>query len=196
MSRKPRTAAELMQELQSDPDDVSRRRARDERRREVEEELRAAEAPLVRELREAGVDVSSVWDLVNRAEPYPTALPILVHHLSRSYPDHVREGIARSLAVAGEADRLWGDVRRHYEREPVATRAKDGLAVALAALVDDERVGDLVRLLEDARHGESRVFFVRPVGESGHPRAESVLDDLTGDPHVAREIMIVRRTSR
>ena len=51
-----------------------------------------------------------------------------------------------------------------------------------------------MRLLEDARHGESRVFFVRPVGESRHPDAQSVLDDLTGDPQVAEEIMVVRGT--
>ena len=192
MSRKPRTAAELMQELQADSDHVSRQRSRDQRQRQRAKELRAAEAPLVDDLREVGVDVASVWELVNSADPYPAALPVLMDHLSRSYPEPTREGIARALAVSGEAALLWEEVRQHYEREPPSTGAKDGLAVALAALADDQRIPQLVELIRDERHGESRVFFVRPLNRSGRADATAALDDLAGDPQVAQEIQIAR----
>ena len=47
-----------------------------------------------------GVEIDSVWDLVNTAEPYPAALPVLMEHLERDgYPDRVMESLGRALAV-------------------------------------------------------------------------------------------------
>src|SRR5262249_10106439 len=54
--------------------------------------LSEAEQPIVEDLRRAALRVDSVWDLVNTAEPYPRALPILLNHLERGgYPDKVME---------------------------------------------------------------------------------------------------------
>src|SRR3712207_4152728 len=97
--RVPKTAAELMTELESDPDYVARRRRRDRELQQRTATLREAEAPLVGDLHRAGFDVASAWDLANTSTPYPEALPVLVEHLQRPYPDRVREGIARALAV-------------------------------------------------------------------------------------------------
>ena len=44
---------------------------------------RQAEAPLVDELRVAGFQVETAWDLVNTSDPYPDALPILLEHVPR-----------------------------------------------------------------------------------------------------------------
>ena len=107
-----------------------RARREDELRRR-EAAWREAEAPLVAELRAAGLSVDSAWDLVNTTAPYPAVLPILLEHLGRPYPDRVREGIARALAVPESsfgADTLL-DL---YRREPAETDAKQGLAVASA----------------------------------------------------------------
>lgn len=70
------------------------------------QELRIAEAPLVRDLNAIGYAVSSVWDLVNTASPYAEAVPVLFRHLQRSYPVQIRDGIARALAVK-EAKSGW-----------------------------------------------------------------------------------------
>jgi hypothetical protein len=87
------------------------------RRRELE--YRIAEAPLVEELNGLGVHVSSVWDLVNTAKPYPEAIPLLLDHLCRAYPDRILEGIARALAVpdaSGRMSRLASVVRYRLRR--------------------------------------------------------------------------------
>src|ERR1700739_370088 len=77
---------------------VARKKERDEAVQRKEEEYARAEAPLVKELRAAGLEVDSVWDLVNnKTGPYPQALRILVDHLRRPYPDAIRDGIARAL---------------------------------------------------------------------------------------------------
>src|SRR5262245_35115759 len=97
--RATKTAAELMAELQADQGFVDARAKREEELRAREAAWRAAEAPLVAELRAAGETVDSVWDLVNTTAGYDAALPLLLAHLERGYPDRVREGIARALAV-------------------------------------------------------------------------------------------------
>lgn len=95
---------------------------------------------------------------VNTSTPYPAALPILLEHLERPYPDRVREGIARALAVH-DAKFGWGTLVRLYRQEAPGTDAKDGLAVALAAASDDEVVDEVISLARDSAHGESRLLL-------------------------------------
>jgi hypothetical protein len=65
MSKKKITAAELMAKLNADPEFVAKRAREEEERLKREAEYRRAEAPLVDELRAAGFQVQSAWDLVN-----------------------------------------------------------------------------------------------------------------------------------
>ena len=88
------TAAEVQRELQArldnDPEFAREMAARDAERQERVQRLRLAEQPIVKDLRDAGYEVSSVWDLVNTSVPYPDALPVLLAHLQRGgYPDRV-----------------------------------------------------------------------------------------------------------
>src|SRR5690606_18879545 len=118
--RKGKTAAELMAELNADPSFVVGQREQEQARLKMEAEFRRAEAPLIDALKKVGVHVQSVWDLVNTANPYPKAVPILIEHLQRPYPERVREGIARALAVP-DAVKEWDTLRRLFETEADAT---------------------------------------------------------------------------
>ena len=73
---------------------IARKKERDDAIRHQSEENSKAEIPLVEDLRGAGAQISSVWDLVNTKKPYPQLLPILFAHLDRPYPERIREGIA------------------------------------------------------------------------------------------------------
>lgn len=75
------TAGELMAKLAHDEDYQRTKEADDAQRQARVQELHDAERPIVADLRRAGVDVDSVWDLVNTSAPYPNALPVLVKHL-------------------------------------------------------------------------------------------------------------------
>lgn len=84
--RGPISAEDLFAELEDDPMYQEKLRRQDEELSRRREEWRRAEAPLVEELRAAGFEVESAWDLVNTATPYPAALPSLLEHLERPYP--------------------------------------------------------------------------------------------------------------
>jgi hypothetical protein len=175
-----------MAELQADPAYVAReaRRSADLERRAAA--WRRAEAPLVEQLRAAGLDIASVWDLVNTSTPYPAAVPVLLEHLARPYPDRVREGIARALAVRDAAPE-WETLARHYRDEPAGTDAKDGLAVALAASARDDVIDEIIALAKDGAHGDSRVLLLDALKRSKAPQARPALDELAADPVLGSE---------
>ena len=66
------TAGELMDQLAQDEEYQAAMAARDAELQQWVSLWRAAEQPIVADLRAAGVDVDSAWDLVNTSEPYRT----------------------------------------------------------------------------------------------------------------------------
>lgn len=180
------TAAEAREILESDPDWVAARERDDRELQRKEAEWRQAEAPLIEQLREAGFEVDSAWDLVNTSTPYPEALPILLKHLERPYPDRVREGIARALAVR-DAKFGWEALTDLYSQEEAGTDAKDGLAVAIAAASDDEVIDDVISLARDPVHGESRILLLRRLARSKAPQARAALKEFAEDPTLTKE---------
>jgi len=183
------TAAELMAKLNADREFVARRAREEGERQKRVDELRLALSPLLDELRSAACNVTSVSDLT--ADPYPTAaphpkaLPILLAHLQRPYPADARELMARALAVP-EARSGWDVLTRLY-RDERETRAKDGLAVAIAAATDDEHIDDVIALVQDTRHGSSRLLLLMALERSRDPRARAALLGLDADPELAKE---------
>lgn len=188
MSRRrgPGTAEDLMAELLSDPDYVERTRVDEERRAVFARELSLAEQPIVADLRGVGLDVDSVWDLVNTSVPYPEALPVLLEHLERGgYPDRVIESLGRALAVK-PAISAWDRLLRLYLASSTPGE-ETGLAVALRAVATKEHVETLIDLIRDESRGDVRVFFVGPILRKGGERGLQVIESLRDHPVVGKE---------
>lgn len=163
--------------------------------------LRLEQEPILVELRGVGLNVGSVWDLVNTSERYQPAIPILLKHLLLSYSDRTREGIARALAVREpEVRKAWPLLVEEYRKAPIGRgvvapgetkefplHAKDGLAVALSATVTDETIEELIALARDPSLG-GRVLLLTGIRKSKHPAAKKAIEELASDPALAREI--------
>ncbi|HET9710578.1 MAG TPA: hypothetical protein VFP64_01810, partial [Pyrinomonadaceae bacterium] len=81
---------------------------------------------------------------------------------------------------------------RLYQEE-TDLRAKDGLAVALAAIADDETIGDIISLTNDSRNGPSRLLLLKSLGRSSDPKARQTLIQLQNDPELTKEIKVILR---
>jgi hypothetical protein len=184
----PIKADELMAQLEADPQFVAERARRNAERQAQQDDWRREEAPLVLELNATGIAVESAWDLVNTSTAYPQALPILLEHLQRPYPDRVREGIARALAVK-PARFAWDTLARLYRAE-TGTDTKDGLAVALCAIADDSVMDELIGLLRDRSLGPSRVLLVDSLERWNDPQAQTVLESLEPDPELTVQVRL------
>jgi len=168
---------------------VEKKRLQKEERQKRVAVWRRAEVPLIEALRFVGWEVGSAWDLVNTSEPYPEALPVLLEHLQRPYPDRVREGIARSLAVR-DAKFAWDVLKKLYQEE-VGPDTKHGLAVALAATADRAVLDEVIALVRDREHGSSRGLLLKVLSRSRDPRALQTLKELAEDPELYKEIAFI-----
>lgn len=173
------------------------REKRQEASRRRAEEYAHAEAPLVRELRAAGAQVSSVWDLVNTKRPYPQLLPTLFAHVDRPYPGRVREGIARSLAVPESRSR-WHELVNRYLAETDVTEngMKWTLHLVIAAAADASVLEPLIKLACDRRHGRNRAMFVDALARIDDPRAKATLEELASDPDLDKDVQRVTKERR
>ncbi|WP_223879291.1 hypothetical protein [Chitinimonas arctica] len=171
--------------------------------------LRIEETPILLELRGVGLNVESVWDLVNTSTRYAVAIPILLKHLLLPYSDRTRDGIARSLAVPElEVQKAWPMLVSEYRKAqmgwgikgPGDTReyklgAKDGLACALSVAVTDETLAELIDIAKDRTQGESRVLLLSALKKrrDKNPLAKQAIDELASDPQLAKEIASWRK---
>ncbi len=178
-----------MRRLEADPEFARRKAEREKELQEREAQSRAAEKPLLDDLARVGVNVQTVWDLVNTSSPYRIALPVLLDHLQRRYPDGVREGIARALAIRPTRPIGWRILVEEFNKTDAAEeRVKDGLAVALAGASDNTVLEELIDLAKDKRHGSSRVLLLLGIERSRQPIAKEALVELAKDPQLEKEI--------
>ncbi|HEY6740971.1 MAG TPA: hypothetical protein VI110_01340 [Lapillicoccus sp.] len=180
------TAEEFVARLAQDTEYQAAKAAFEAELEERDREWRLAERPVVADLRAAGVEVDSAWDLVNTSEPYPDALPVLLEHLERGgYPDRVMEGLARALAVE-PARPMWDRLRTLY-LDASGPDERRGLAAALAASAGPAQLEALVELLGEDRAGPSRILFVGAILRVGADRGRALVESLRDDPVLGAE---------
>lgn len=188
-NRKPTSAAELMASLQKNQGYQQRVAERDRKLDAANANLEEDERPLVAALQEVGVNVASVWDLVNSSEPYSQAIAVLLDHLDRPLMTRTREGIARSLSV--EAARGVASVKllQAFEQEQdESVRWVIGNTLAIVA-TDAEK--DAVRKhLNNPSLGEARNMLTYAVARLWGAEAIADFIGLLDDRSVAAQAII------
>lgn len=191
--RKPITAGELNDRQNADPVWVAAQRERDRHWAELKAFYLANQAPLVKDLNDAGIAVKSVWDLVNTSAKYPAAIPILLDHLNQNYHPRIREGIARSLAVR-EANGGWAILLKAFHDETdMRSELKWALSLALSGAATDREMDDLIPLYRDESLGDTRMALMLFLKRSRDPRADQILEELVKDPALAYEGSKIQR---
>jgi hypothetical protein len=190
-SRKPITAAELMNQLNEDPEFMRRKQERDKHFAALEKAFTEAEKPVVDALNDVvGISVKSVWELVNTATVYPNAIPVLVSHLRYQYPYRVREAIARALTVNYAGEDAYRALVREYKNcpeseDPAQHGFKWALGNAISVVSTGEDFDEIVELVRDKRHRSSRDTMVLRLAKLKPDRSVDVLIDLLSDDEVA-----------
>jgi len=184
------TAAELVEQLAQDPGYQERKAKFDSELENRVADWRRAEAPLVADLRRVGIDVESVWDLVNAEEPYAAALPILVQYLEvGDLPDRVLEGVGRSLAVKPAVE-FWDRLLAVMKSEPTAGHA-EGVAVAMAGCATPDHISDLIAMIVEMKRTPAHIHLLRPIYAHGGDLGRSCVKSLLEDPILAKEASIL-----
>lgn len=182
----PKSAADLMAELNADPEYVARIRQRERQQTENVDNYRRAAEPLLRELAASGFNVQSLGELRQMGAEYPAAIPILVKWLPKIEDAQVKEDLVRTLSVPwaapGAVPALIAEFRRADGQQHDGLRW--AIANGLAVTVDDAVFDQLVALVTDKKYGKSREMLTVALGNCRDPRAVDVLIALLADEQV------------
>jgi hypothetical protein len=131
------TASEYLAEKEKDPEWVAMRAKQEAEQEARKRRSKEEQALLLADLRRVGYRLETVWNLVNTADSYPEAIPVLLDHIKRPYKDVYREGMARALTVRearGIAGPVIIDVLRNSE--DADSQLRWALANALTIVAD------------------------------------------------------------
>lgn len=160
------SATELMAELEQDSEFLARREKRDAEVAAHAAKRKLACEPVVADLRSHGVRVGSVWDLYKTPESYPVAIPVLLAHLRRNYPERALADIGSALPFK-PAVTWWGDFKALY-LTTTSDAVRDRLAAAMSNCAVKKHYRDLLAFISDERLGQSRIYFLRPINRIGN----------------------------
>lgn len=180
------TAAELMAKLAADREYQRKKQAFDQDLADRKAAWLLAQLPLLAELRSVGVEVESVWDLVQREEPYPSALPVLFRYLEAGdLPDRVLEGVGRAMAVKPSI--TYWDQLVNVLKSASSEGQKEGAAVALAACATPAKVPNLIEILNETERIGQHMYLVRPILSEGGLVGRAFVETLLSDDVLSTE---------
>jgi len=136
------TAADLMRQLEGDPEWVRKRDERERRHRDHVRMLADSEAPLVADLNAAGFAVKSIHELILSPNSVQVAIPLLTEHLQRDYDKSIREGIFRAFGIR-DARELVGDLLISEFRQQEDENMRLVIVEALSQMYD---LADVIHL--------------------------------------------------
>jgi hypothetical protein len=152
------TAAEHMALLQQDPEWVARDAEQEAELKRRREESRREQATLLMELRHVGIQVECVWDFVNTADKYPSAIPVLLHHLTLPYSKRIKEGIVRALTVNYAGPEVLRELIKQFreQTDDSANSLKWVLGNAISEVASPADAETVIGLAIDPAHGKAR----------------------------------------
>jgi hypothetical protein len=197
-----KAATEIMAEKERRKREDPAYRARLERvegeRNANAEQRRIACQPVFDDLRAAGVEVDDLYRLYEQPESYPLAIPVLLDHLQRDYPERVLDDIGNALPFKPDPS-WWEDFKRLY----VATESdavRDRLAAAMSGCARREHYDDLLALFHNQTLGSSRIYFLRPINRIGNRidagQGRAVIETVTDDPILGKEASAILKGRR
>lgn len=203
MSKRPRsssvTAAELIGSLESDPDWIKQREAREEEHQERVRALTTEAIPLLQDLERHGIQIGSLSHLDRVADSDIRAIPVLISHLNYSHEHGLRACIASALCTP-LARSGWRELVDQFRSDPYPTiemsSSKWILGLALGRCATDAEIADVITLFRDSSQGRDRLPLIPALLRSKTPVARQCLLELAADPQIGREVGKALRRKR
>ncbi|TKC12587.1 hypothetical protein FA048_02930 [Pedobacter polaris] len=134
------------------------------------------------ELEKIGININSIWDLVNTKKLYPAAIDTLIKYLLKVKHDRNLEGFARALTVKeakGKASIALISIYESIPKEKEDLRWAIGNAIATTMTNTD--IPWLFVAVQDSSSGRSRGQLIRAVATVKTEEAENILIKLLDD---------------
>jgi HEAT repeat protein len=144
---------------------------------------------IIDRVREKGIAISSVWDLVHTRDKYTEVIPDLIATLPEVNELAIREGIIRALTIKEAAPaaakplieefyRLLGDETSH------GSTTRWAIANALTVVARGDSVDAVLKLIALPSSGSARQMLALTLGKLKDRRAVPVLIELLNDEQI------------
>ncbi len=138
-------------------------------------------------LLKVGVEVDSIYDLVNTNEKYPQAIDTLISLLNENidFNQKIKEGIVRSLAVKEAKGKANDVLFKLYELNSEDLRSLNwAIGNTIYIIVQPKDEEKIIEIVKDKSKGTARQMFVSALGKLKSDAVEKVLIDLLDDEDV------------
>lgn len=124
----------------------------------------------------SGQTIHSVWELVNEKKPYPGLIPALIAVLDKDFGDDgmTNEGIVRALTTKEAAGKATKPLINYFlvVENP---NIKWAIGNAIATVMVEEDLDDVIGLWKDNRHGKAREMLALGIAKMNNQKAFDAL---------------------
>jgi|GEM_PF-2544630 len=156
----------------------------EEVRQQFQLELQNMQEPLIRDLHDLGIKISSVWDLVNTKLSYPEAIAALGKHLVLDCHIRIKEGIVRALAVKEAKGKFTAELINLYS-QLANNKTNESLRWAIGNTlfytIEKKDAALLFPIVLNKENGSSRDMFIAALGKFKTDEVKTVLKQLVTD---------------
>ena len=187
MAQKKKTAAELLEELNNDASYKKTIARKEEENRITQKVLLKDEELISSRLREVGISIDSIYDLVNSEASYAIAIPILIDLIENERLKHsqIIEGVVRALAVKeaiGIANKSL--IRLYLSSSEKSDFYRWAIGNTMEVIITDEDLEEVLPIVSNSENGISRQMFISALGKIKSEKAEEILINLLDDEQV------------
>ena len=137
---------------------------------------------LIQEVREKGVEITNINDLMKINMKYRDLVPILLKHLNEVTDESDKEFIVRCLGVKGFVEAAKPLISEFYKSNNV--RFKWAIGNSLSIIADEESLPEMIKIAQEKEHGIARQMIVDGLGAFKREDVKSVLVKLLNDDDV------------
>ncbi|HEX2926206.1 MAG TPA: HEAT repeat domain-containing protein [Ruminiclostridium sp.] len=142
---------------------------------------------LIQEVREKGVEISSINDLMKINMKYRDLVPILLKHLNEVTDENDKEFIVRCLGVKGFIEASKPLISEFYKSNNVTF--KWAIGNSLSIISDIESLPELIKIAQEKEHGIARQMIVDGLGAYKSDDIKAVLVSLLNDDEVVGHVI-------
>ncbi len=137
---------------------------------------------LLQQVREKGVEITSINDLIKINLKYRDLVPILLGHLQEIDDESDKEFIVRCLGVKGFNEASETLINEFYKSNKVTF--KWAIGNTLSIIQDKESIPKLLRIAQEKQHGIACQMIVEGLGAFNLKEVKDVLVQLLNDENV------------
>lgn len=141
---------------------------------------------IIKELKDIGIEVEDIYDLVNTKNPYPGAIPVLIRYLKKGIEDpKLKQGILRALAVPEAKGKIGSLLIEEFYKIPADNMLlRWVIGNTMEVVITNEDIDEVAKIVSDKKNGMSRQMFVLALGKITSKKSEDVLIQVLDDEEI------------